>query len=62
MRGLNSQRDRELNSQKDLDSGGLPCSSATMLFLWQHCCLYHCVYSNIFDIAESLTQIDHGPI
>ena len=36
--GLNSQRDRgELNSQRELDSGGLPCFSATMLLLWQHC-------------------------
>ena len=27
---------RVLNSQRELDSGGLPCFSATMLFLWQH--------------------------
>ena len=36
-RVLNSQRGRaELNSQSELDSGGLLCFSATMLFLWQH--------------------------
>ena len=26
-----------LNSQRELDSGELPCFSETMLFLWQHC-------------------------
>ena len=32
--GLNSQRDmRELNSQRGLDSRGLPCFSANVLFL-----------------------------
>ena len=36
-RGLNFQRGAgELNSQRELDSGGLQCFSATMLFLWQH--------------------------
>ena len=56
-RRLNSQRGRgELNSQRELDSGGRPCFSATMLFLWQHCYkLYHYVYSNIYDTTESLT-------
>ena len=35
--GLNSKRGRvELNSQRGLDSQGLPCFSASVLFLWQH--------------------------
>ena len=37
--GLNSKRGRvELTSQKGgPDSQGLPCFSANVLFLWQHC-------------------------
>ena len=27
----------ELNSQNELNSGGLPCFSGNVLFLWQHC-------------------------
>ena len=27
----------ELNSQRRLDSGGLLCFSANVLFMWQHC-------------------------
>ena len=35
---LNSQRGRwELNSQRGLDSGGLLCFSAHVLFLQKHC-------------------------
>ena len=35
-------------------------SVATLLQIIHY--LYHYAYSNIFDVAESLTQIDHGPI
>ena len=57
-RRLNSQRGRgELNSQRELDSGGLPCFSATMLFLWQHCYkvfISLCIlYSRILDTNRS---------
>ena len=46
-----------LNSQRGLDSRVLPCFSANMLFFCNIVIYsYHCVYSNIFNIAESLTQ------
>ena len=32
-----SEGQGELNSQRRLDSRGLPCFSANVLFLWQHC-------------------------
>ena len=32
-----SEGQRELNSQMELDSQGLPCFLANLLFLWQHC-------------------------
>ena len=41
---------RGLNSQRGLNSGGLPCFSATMSFLWQHCYkLFIPSYSRILD-------------
>ena len=63
--GFNFQRGTgQLNSQRGLDSGGL-------LFFMQICYFcgnivmnysYHYICLNIFDIAESLTQRDYGPI
>ena len=32
-----SEGQQELNSQMELDSQGLPCFLANLLFLWQHC-------------------------
>ena len=54
-----SEGQGELNFQRGLVSRGLPCFSGNMLFLRQDC---HQLYSNIFDIAESLTQNKDGPI
>ena len=65
MEGLNSQMGSgKVNSQRGLDSRGLPCFCANVSFLWQHCYklfISLCI-SNMFDIAESLTQNIHGPI
>ena len=52
-----SEGQGELNSQKWARFLG-----ATMFFCKGVNYLYHYVYTNIFDIAESLTQNDHGPI
>ena len=62
---LNSHRGRgELNSQSGLDSWVLPVFLQLLYFCGNIVIdySYHYVYSNIFDMTESLTQNNHDPI
>ena len=63
--GLNSQRDRrELNSQRGQILEGYHIFLQTCYFCDNIVInySYHYVYSNIFDIAEYVTQNNHGSI